>query len=293
MARFVGVEDGPVGGVADGVCVDLEPAAHRPGDRRLEHVGRHLHQAARVRVGVVGEEGGPAAAERAVGVELDRADDEAAGGVHEARVGVGRAEGVDGVRLDHRIDAERQPAAAGGPLVEPERRERDAGLVDAREAGARRLGRRPGQRLGPVGRRHRGHAVGDERLGGVDEDPGRAALRVACDRPAGRVGRGGGIRIDAGRAERGGVGPRGVPVDALEPDGPVGKGGVEIVPRREGPVAVPVVLVPPAPEQPRTRRERPGEGDETLADLGAGTPCRRGRPARASARGRAGARGRR
>ena len=145
--------------------------------------------------------------------------------------------------------------------------------MDAGEASLGGLGERPRERLRVVRLVGLGNGVHHEFLCRVDEDARRPPLVVPDHGAAlGRRGRGR-VRVDAGGAERGRVRPGGVPVDAAEPDGPVGERGVEVLTRREGAVAAPVVLVPPAAHDPRALRHVLGEGHQPLDDLG-----RRGGP---------------
>ena len=95
--------------------------------------------------------------------------------------------------------------------------------------------------------RHERHRV-------VDEDARGRAVLEALDAPAGRVTR---PLRDAGRPQRGGVGPDRVAVHPPENDGRLRRGGPEGGRRRERRVG-PAVLVPVAPTNPLARGGRRG-----------------------------------
>ena len=261
---LVRVEHDPVGAVADGVRVHLQVAAHRPFYDLSEIIGRGDEEA-RVAgfVAVVCEQGRAPAAERAVHVELDRADREPPGIVEER---AGLAEVVQRLPrpADHRVEPNRELLGVGGGAVERDRREVDARFVDAGETVARGLGERPLHPQLPLHVRRWRDETPDERHRGIDEHSGRATVGVADDAAAVGIGH----RVEAVHEhERGRVRPRGVPVDASDPHGPVGECRVEVGGGGERAVAAPIILVPAAARHPRAVRQREGEALQPLDDI--------------------------
>jgi len=207
-------------------------------------------------VGVGLEHRGAAAAQCAVGEQLDRADGEEIIAVADQRtVRADDVEGLAGV-ADHRVDARGQLVRVGVLPVEPVVVQIDAGIADAGEADAGHLGQRRVQRSGFLRRGQRRHVGVDQLGGGVDEHAGRIALRVALDASASRVGSGAG---DAGELDRCTVGPRGVAVHAAQPHRPVGDRGIELAGGGEA-AEFPDHLVPAAAADPFRLRMRLGVG---------------------------------
>lgn len=149
--------------------------------------------------------------------------------------------------------------------------------MDAGEAEAGRLLQRGGEGAVEVGIRRLRDAPSNEIHRLVHEHTRRHALRVAFLPPAVGVGHAGEAVEAPGGAQRGGVGPRGVAVDAGEVDGAIRECGVEVGAGRKRVRAVggggPVVLIPPAPDDPRPNRTSGGERLETSDNVGL-----RGRP---------------
>ena len=132
-------------------------------------------------------------------------------------------------------------------LLQPDARVVDRGEAVVRERRERELERLDVLRLG--GPRDVG---GHERHRGVGEDARRRARRrVAHDAPALRVG--GGQRRH--QPQRRAISPRGVAVDAPEPDRGGGEGAVEVGACRED-LAGEALLVPAKALQPRARWHR-------------------------------------
>ena len=90
-------------------------------------------------------------------------------------------------------------------------------------------------------------------------------FRIAIDAPAFGLPVAGEIALH--RAQRGRVGPTGVAVDALQPHRAIRERGVEIGRAREA-LFRPVVLVPSATDDPRTRRELYGVFAQARDDVG-------------------------
>ena len=247
--RLVGVEDDPVGAVADRVGADLEAVGEGEARGLQDPLGRR-HEEARV-AGVVRvrlEERGAARAERAVGVELHRADGQHPAGRGPA--GRGRAS-----------SAGRRPSRRGACAACP-----GGGRAPGR--GRSRRCRRPASvRLVTPFARHSSIASSSarrtssgERSGGstspsrvVDEDAGRPrppASRMISP-PAGAFV----ARVIPCERHRLRVGEHGVAVGALEDDRVVGRDGGERVVGREaadgpGRRRVPLALVPAAAADP-------------------------------------------
>ena len=238
-ACLVDVQDAQVRLVADGVDHDLQ-ADLVGGLDALEHdaFGQHLveEQAARVRgVAVRLEEERGGRAKAAVGETLEPADAQHVAAERGAHAGLGqrfpRDNGADGV------DAGLQFAALEHVLVKADvfagGHVRDAGNAHLR---------------GVFGGCARGdvlflealfrHGAVHEFLGGVLEDAGRlAGLGVAHDDAARRVL---GFLGNACELEGEAVGQGHVAVEAVDPDGVVGRGGVNHLPgrqRRAGPAS--------------------------------------------------------
>ena len=94
----------------------------------------------------------------------------------------------------------------------------------------------------------------EQSLGGVDQEPARLAALIARDEAALGVTRG---ALDAGGSQRGGIGPRGVAVDAHERHRMLGRHAVERGLARES-RARPQVLIPVAPADPLAARDARG-----------------------------------
>ena len=241
------VKHDAVAAVADGVRADLQAAAAGLAHQPLELVGRgHQQAAVAVLVAVVLDQRRAAAAERTVGIELERAHVETAAGVVVGAVLAQPGERV-GIAVGHRVDAQRQVALVGQALEGAQLLQRHAGVVHAGQAARDRVLRGRGEHALGGGVVERRHLALDQADGTVHEDAGRLALGVADDLPALGLP----VAVERARAglQRGAVGPVGVAVDALDPHRAIGEGGVEVGGGREL-LHRPVVLVPAATEQP-------------------------------------------
>ena len=224
------VERLAVGGVADGV--DGHLVAEEIGAAEQVLLLGVVDEAETPGAGFVAvglEEPGAAAAECAVGVELDAPEREALvvepwGGPERGdRLHRVHAAGVGG-------DADRQATGVAEAAEQRPVLGCGAHVVDAGEAEGGHVVERGFESLFALagGRGRRG--LVDEGHGGIDEDAGGVAGGIAEDAAAGRVLGGPG---DSGRFHGCAVGPACVAVDALEPDRAFGVGGIEIGSRRE------------------------------------------------------------
>ena len=132
VGRGEAVQHFAVGAVADRVDADLVALGERLVDLGRHGGRRHEQQAAVVRVVGVGlEHRGAAAAQRAVGEQLDRAHGEEVVAVADQRaVLADDVEGLAGI-ADHRVDARGQLVRVGVLPVEPVVVQIDAGIADA------------------------------------------------------------------------------------------------------------------------------------------------------------------
>ena len=230
---LVGVEHDAVAAVADRVRANLE-ARSQGALAQMLHVGLRRAQQPGVRrvVAVRREQRGAARAERAVDVELDRANRQpAVVHVHEDDLHIPGTRQLlvrfDDVLANARIADRGQPPAVT--------------FLQRRFGGAHELlVRRRRDRV-----RDQGHRV-------VDEDAGRRAVLVAQDAPAGGI-RGG--LCDARELHRLRVREQRMPVDAVQHHRPVRQRSAQRAVRGKG-LAGPEVLVPAVADDPRIARAR-------------------------------------
>ncbi|MNS62330.1 hypothetical protein D3C72_953880 [compost metagenome] len=228
--------------VADGVGGDLDAGAQGLLIQRHDRLARRQHQAGRVgaiRIGL--EQLGPARAQGAVGVELDRPGDDPP----VARVArPARHQGAGVAHVDAVVDPKRRLALARHLLQQGHVLPRCAHEVDAGPAVAG-IDAEPGAIGGPRRRR-----VGlrrqriDQNHGPVDQQTGRLAVGVLQDLAA----RGGGRRrIDPGCGQSRAGGRDGMAVGPAQKHHPTGGGGVQIGGGQEA-LLWPVGFDPAAPD---------------------------------------------
>ncbi len=160
----------------------------------------------------------------------------------------------------HGVNAGRKAALLAELTVQRPRLRVDAGIMDAGKADGRHDFQGLLQRCFRLRIGRRRNLVADENRCAVDEHAGRIAIRIAFDASALRIL---GRRRHAARLQRGTVRPAGMPVDALQPDGPVRHDRIQLRRGRES-AEFPAHLVPAAAQYPR----QIGIGLGVLRDLG-------------------------
>lgn len=212
-------------------------------------------------VAVRSEQGGAAAAEGAVGVDLDAGELVAA--LRGDRVGGAGVElAGEPLLVGVAVHAEVELAAGGELAEDGVGGGVDAHLVYAGEAAGEHVGLGGEELAAEIG--GGGDRGGQKGHGAVDEHAGGVAAIVA-EQLSSRGIRG--AVIDPGERERGLVGPAGVAVDPDQPDRSIGEGFAEGAVIGHGGVA-PAVLIPAAAEHPAGRGGAGAQAREQLGDPG-------------------------
>ena len=252
-----GAQHLPVGGIANGVDVDLIALRDGPGDhvgeRRIAVEGESL-ALGRIRIGF--DQRRPARAERAVGIEFHGPQKQAAVIELVLRPGLGERVEVFAHTADHGVDARRQPPFLAEAAVERPRLLVDARVMHAGQANRHHGFQRRLKRGFPFRFGRRGHVTGDEVFRRIHEHAGGLAVLAANDLPA-RRGLGGSRHL--GKLHRFGIGPARVPIHAREPDRAVRHRRIQLLSSRET-IQPPGLLIPAASLDPLGARVGLGKG---------------------------------